>query len=85
MFVNTGAVLSGLGTDDDNDAVCHAASHVVQCGLSCDLGPNGQKRCLGTALTNCISLFFPVLLWLTVTHTHYTYNEGQRQFTNEYP
>jgi hypothetical protein len=47
VFVNTGAVLSGLETDDDDDdddAVCHATSHVVQCGLFSDLELNGQKR-----------------------------------------
>jgi hypothetical protein len=65
-------VLSGPGTDDDDDdddAVCHATSHVVQCGLFRDLELNGQKCYLGTARTNCVCLFFPVLLWLPLTHT----------------
>jgi hypothetical protein len=65
----TGAVLSGPGTDDDDDdAVSHIASHVVQSGLFCDLEPNGQKRYLKTLGTICVCLFFPVMLWLPITH-----------------
>ena len=64
VFVKTGAVLSGLRTDDDDDAVCNVTSHMVHSGLFRDMEPNGQKRYLGTLRTICVCLFFPVLLWL---------------------